>query len=67
MSAVSRVLEVPRKWVENDQAVRASPVSRWGPPIWPEEQHGERMPRVALQPVSLEVVALAFLHTSRGS
>ena len=66
MSAVSRALEVGRQWAEQ-QAVRSSPVSRWGPPVWPVEEPVEMLQRAPRQLAALEVLALVLLQSGRSS
>jgi hypothetical protein len=66
MSAVARVLnvEVPRRWAEN-QLAPASPVSRWGQPIWAAEEPIVRLQGTTRDALPLEITLLAFLYSGR--
>ncbi len=66
MSAVSRALEMRREWLEN-QDVQSSPVSRWGPPIWPAEKPVERLQDAVCPVIPVEILALVLLQSSRSS
>jgi len=64
MSAIARVLNqaVPRQWAKN-QLAPASPVSRWGQPIWAAEQPIVRLQGATRDALPLEITLLAFLYS----
>ena len=64
MSAVSRALnlEVPKRWAENQHAP-ASPVGRWGAPIWKQEAPVSSVHNSAPDALPLEIKLLAFVYS----
>lgn len=66
MSAISRALEVRRESIPR-QVIRASPLSRWGPPIWRAEEPVQILQRESAEVVPLEVLALVLLRSERSA
>jgi hypothetical protein len=64
MSAVSDALSgaVSARWAEN-QLAPASPVSRWGSPIWAAEEPVGRLQGNPPDVLPLEITVLAFLYS----
>ena len=65
MSAVQHALELPKQWAE-EHAIQSSPLSRWGPAIWPAEEPVERLQRPERQVIPSEILAIALLQSSRS-
>jgi hypothetical protein len=66
MSAVSRALEVPRRWAESE-SIRSSPVSgRWGLPLWPADEPINQVGNPVPPVIPVAILALALLHAERS-
>jgi hypothetical protein len=65
MSAVSRAIELPKRWAKYEE-VRSGPImSRWGPPIWHTDELVAGAERVGPECGTLEVIILACLFSER--